>query len=181
MLKIKPWLYFISGAGLGFGVIHPLIMLIASLMPGPSAAANYRASVHYLTTVQMAFGYTMLPWGLGLGFLCAIVGWLLARIGQVVVREQKFQGVIELAGAACHELNQPMQVVMGYADLLQQDLRRDDATRRMLQKVIGQILKMDRILKKIRAITRYETKPYIEGISIIDIEKSADWDGHSSR
>jgi signal transduction histidine kinase len=173
MLKLKPWLYFIASAGLGFGVIHPLIMLTASLMPGPSAAANYQASTHLLTTLQMAFGYSMLPWGFGLGLLCAVVGWLLARIGQVMAREQKLQGVLELAGAACHELNQPMQVVMGYADLLSQDLRRDDATRKMLQKIIGQIGKMDRILKNIRAIARYETKPYIEGVSIIDIEKSA--------
>ena len=39
------------------------------------------------------------------------------------------------------------------------------------------IEKMDRILKKIRAITRYEAMEYIEGITIIDIDKASLFQG----
>jgi len=115
----------------------------------------------------------MLPWGLGLGLLCAMVGWLLAKIGQAARREQKLQGVMELAGATCHELNQPMQVILGYAELLKNDLRSADPMREKLQEIIVHIDKMDRILKKIRAITKYEAMEYIEGITIIDIDKAS--------
>jgi signal transduction histidine kinase len=180
MLKPKAGLYFIIGAGIGFGVVHPLIMLIADLMLGVDATTNYRASGGLFSTLQMAFGYNMLPWGLGLGLLCAMVGWLIAKVGQAIIIEQKLQGVLELAGAACHELNQPMQVVLGYAELLDNDLQHDDPTREILQKIIRQTDKMNLVLKRIRAITKYETKPYIEGVSIIDIEKSADWNGQRS-
>ena len=37
--------------------------------------------------------------------------------GQTVLAE-KLQGVIEMAGAVCHEMNQPMQVVLGISELL---------------------------------------------------------------
>ena len=33
------------------------------------------------------------------------------------LQKEKLQGVLEMAGAACHELNQPLQVVSGYNDL----------------------------------------------------------------
>ena len=39
------------------------------------------------------------------------------------------------------------------------------------------IEKMDRILKKIRAITKYEAMEYIEGITIIDIDKASRFQG----
>jgi hypothetical protein len=74
------------------------------LVKSPISARALRFSS--FATLQMAFGYSMLPWGVGLGLLCAVVGWLLARIGQAMVREQRLQDVIELEGAACHELNQ---------------------------------------------------------------------------
>ncbi len=115
----------------------------------------------------------MLPWGLGFGLLCAIVGWLLAKSREASLREQKLQGVMELAGAACHELNQPMQVVLGYSELLKNGIPPEDPTGGKLQEIIVHIEKMDRILKKIRAITRYESMEYIEGIQIIDIDKAS--------
>ena len=38
------------------------------------------------------------------------------------IKKEKLQGVIEMAGAVCHELNQPMQVVLGISELLPDDL-----------------------------------------------------------
>ena len=35
-----------------------------------------------------------------------------------LLEEEKLRGVLEMAGAICHELNQPMQAISGYADLL---------------------------------------------------------------
>lgn len=181
IFKSTPWQYFVVGAGLGYVVIHPLIMIIADLMLASSSVSDYWELEHILSVVQHAFGSAMLPWGIGLGLLCAVAGWLLAKVGQAMAKEQKLHGVLELAGAACHELNQPMQVVLGYSEMLAGDLSPDDPRRKTLEKIIRQIGKMDQILKNIRAITRYETKPYIEGTTIIDIEKAADWKAQRSR
>lgn len=173
MFGIRPWLNFITGAALGYLVVHPLIMLAADLMLASTSDANYWALGRLTATAQSAFYMSMLPWGLGFGMLCALVGWLLAKVRQASLRQQKLQGVMELAGAACHELNQPMQVVLGYAELIKKDQPPGDSTGEKLLEIIIHIEKMDRILKKIRTINRYEAMEYIEGIRIIDIDKAS--------
>jgi len=173
MYRNKPWLNFTAGAALGYLVVHPVIMMSADMMLASASNANYWALDRLADTVQRAFHMSMLPWGLGFGLLCGLVGWLLANFRQASYREQKLQGVMELAGAACHELNQPMQVVLGYAELLKNEKPSGDPTGQKLQEIIVHIEKMDRILKKIRAITRYEAMEYIDGIQIIDIDKAS--------
>jgi signal transduction histidine kinase len=172
MFKSLAWRYFVVGSVLGYLVIHPLIMMIAGWMLAGPSGADFFEPGHLLDVLLSAFRYAMLPWGIGLGLLCAMAGWLLAKMGQTREREQKLKGVLEMAGAACHELNQPMQVVLGYSELLRSDLQPEDPSREILQKIIRQIDRMDDVLKKIHAITRYETKAYYKGVSIIDIEKA---------
>ena len=58
-------------------------------------------------------------------------------------------------------------------ELLKNDTPHGDPAGQKLQEIIVHIEKMDRILKKIRAITRYEAMEYIEGIQIIDIDKAS--------
>src|SRR4030066_827880 len=41
------------------------------------------------------------------------------------LRRERLQGVIEMAGAACHELNQPLQTLFGYTHLLSDNLPKD--------------------------------------------------------
>jgi len=173
MSRYKPCLNFAAGAVLGYVVVHPMVMMTSDLMVASVSHANNWTVGDLKATVQGAFHLAMLPWGLGFGLLCAIVGWLLAKSREASLREQKLQGVMELAGAACHELNQPMQVVLGYSELLKNGIPPDDPTGGNLHEIIVHIEKMDRILKKIRAITRYEAMEYIEGIQIIDIDKSS--------
>jgi len=158
---------------LGYLVVHPAILMTADLMLSSASIQHYWTAGHFIATAQKAFHFAMLPWAIGIGLLCATVGWLLAKVGQATMREQKMQGVMELAGATCHELNQPMQVVLGYSELLKKDMRSGDPMCKNLQEIIAHIDKMDRILKKIRAITKYEAMEYIEGITIININKAS--------
>jgi PAS domain S-box-containing protein len=80
--------------------------------------------------------------------------------------------VAELAGAAAHELNQPLTSIMGYGELL---LRRADpeaAHRRELDVIMTEAKRMAEIVKKIGRITKYETKEYVGGASIIDLDRA---------
>ncbi len=86
---------------------------------------------------------------------------------------EKLQGVLEMAGAVCHELTQPMQSISGYSELLLMELSEDNPLYKKVDKIQSQIFKMGEITKKITSITKYETKEYINGQKIIDIEKSA--------
>jgi PAS domain S-box-containing protein len=84
----------------------------------------------------------------------------------------KLQGVIEMAGAACHELNQPVQVISGLTDLLLNEISEGHPLHGRLKTIQGQIVRMGSITKKIMVVTRYETRGYGEGIKIIDIDKA---------
>jgi PAS domain S-box-containing protein len=81
--------------------------------------------------------------------------------------------VAELAGAAAHELNQPLTSIIGYAQLVQ---RQSEPAARHLRGV-GVILReaerMADIVKKIGRITKYETTPYVGSQSIIDLDRSS--------
>jgi PAS domain S-box-containing protein len=90
------------------------------------------------------------------------------------LKKEKLQGVLEMAGAACHELNQPLQIVSGYFELLINDIPDGHPLIETLNIIREQIEKMARITKKIMKITKYRTKPYIQGSMIIDIDKSSD-------
>jgi hypothetical protein len=41
------------------------------------------------------------------------------------LQRERLEGVIEMAGAACHELNQPLQTLFGYCHLLLKHLPED--------------------------------------------------------
>ena len=90
------------------------------------------------------------------------------------LKKEKLHGVLEMAGAACHELNQPLQIVSGYYELLINDIPDGHPIIENLNIIREQIDKMGQITKKIMKITKYRTKPYVQGSMIIDIDKSSD-------
>jgi PAS domain S-box-containing protein len=89
------------------------------------------------------------------------------------LQKEKLQGVLEMAGAACHELNQPLQVIFAYSELLIEGIREDHSLASYAEIIREQIDKMGGITRKIMMITKYETKPYAQGTIIIDIDKSS--------
>jgi K+-sensing histidine kinase KdpD len=89
------------------------------------------------------------------------------------LQRERLQGVLEMAGAACHELAQPLQTLSGYSHLLLTDLPEDNPQFGEIKKIKETVDQLGRITKKIMHITRYETKEYIEGYNIIDIDKAS--------
>ncbi len=86
---------------------------------------------------------------------------------------ERLQGVLETAGAVCHELNQPLQSIMGYSQLLQMDLPGDHPLLPKLENVLDAVEKLRQITSRLMNITRYRTLAYRGGSRIIDIEKSS--------
>jgi C4-dicarboxylate-specific signal transduction histidine kinase len=81
--------------------------------------------------------------------------------------------VIEMAGAICHELNQPIQVATFEFSQMLEDPELSPKLRAALAKVKRQIDKIGTITGKLMRITRYETREYIEGKKIIDIDRAS--------
>ncbi len=87
--------------------------------------------------------------------------------------KEKLAGVIELSGAVCHELSQPLQAISGYSDLLLMGATEKDPGFIKLKKMNTEIKRMGTLIQKLSSITRYETMDFPQG-KIIDIKKSSE-------
>lgn len=89
------------------------------------------------------------------------------------IKREKLQSAVETAGALCHELNQPLQVLLGRVEMM---LKRNnqEAEQRHLNSIEHEVVRMMETTKKLQNITRYETQPYLEESRIMDIDRSTD-------
>ena len=91
------------------------------------------------------------------------------------LKEREKQAMIaELAGAAAHELNQPLTSVLGYAELLRRKLPPGDISAGPIEIIQREAERMAEIVRKIGRITRYETTTYLGKVRIVDIDKATD-------
>jgi two-component system NtrC family sensor kinase len=88
-------------------------------------------------------------------------------------KDEKLEGVLEMAGGVAHRLNQPLTIVNNLLVEVLSDLAPDG---RIYPKLVGiqhQIKKMNEIAKKISSIKTYEAMDYVAGIKIVDIDKAS--------
>jgi CheY-like chemotaxis protein len=97
---------------------------------------------------------------------------ILEMQGELMQRE-KLRGVLEMAGATCHEFNQPMQVISGYCELLLKQVPKESHIYDQVAKILDALDSMIKVTRKLQSITRYETREYIKGSTIIDIDKAS--------
>lgn len=99
------------------------------------------------------------------------VGRRMLELQSTLSEKERLQGVLEMAGAVCHEMNQPMQTVLGLCELLQMDADKNAPFHKTLIKIMEKIEEMGIITTKLMKITSYQTKPYLKG-QIVDIDGS---------
>lgn len=110
-----------------------------------------------------------------------------ARIGRIIIfyditehrkaeqamrERERLQGVLEMAGAVCHDLSQPVMAIMGYVELILEEVAHTDGPAANAAKLTQQAEKLSDMTKKLMGITRYETKRH-QGNRIIDIDKAS--------
>jgi PAS domain S-box-containing protein len=81
--------------------------------------------------------------------------------------------VAELAGAAAHELNQPLTSIMGYAQLIERQSPKDAVHLRAVRVILSEAERMADIVKKIGKITKYETTDYVGTARMLDLERAS--------
>ncbi|MGC4118306.1 MAG: PAS domain S-box protein [Myxococcales bacterium] len=99
-----------------------------------------------------------------------------AKLTQAQARLQEAEKqavIVELAGTAAHELNQPLTSVMGYAELLKRKLKEEDPAWKPVDIIYREAERMAEIVRKIGRITRYETKAYVGNTKIVDLDRAA--------
>jgi len=81
----------------------------------------------------------------------------------------RLKTAIELAGAAAHEIRQPLTVLITMSDLLKMKLAKDPETLKDLDAMIGQCRRIDAMIARMQNITEYRTKTYVDDIKIADL------------
>jgi signal transduction histidine kinase len=82
--------------------------------------------------------------------------------------------VAELAGAAAHELNQPLTSIIGYAQLIERQAPDKAAAHlRAVGVILSEAERMAGIVKKIGKITKYETTDYVGSAKMLDLDRAA--------
>ena len=89
------------------------------------------------------------------------------------LEKERLQVSLQMAGAVCHEMNQPMQSISGYAESCLMNVSDEDPLQVKLKKIIELTRKMAQITRKLTRITRYETKDYLEGVKIVDLDRAS--------
>ena len=82
------------------------------------------------------------------------------------IEKEKLHGVLEMAGAICHEINQPLQTILGYSALFDQP---EAIGAKELNQIREQATRIGEITKRLAMITRYKTIPYPGDTKIVDI------------
>ncbi|WP_419660901.1 MprA: response regulator protein [Desulfosarcina variabilis str. Montpellier] len=91
---------------------------------------------------------------------------------RVRAEKDRLQGVVEMAGAVCHELNQPIQSVSGYAELMMMKADDSNPLTGYAQKIATQVDRMGKITGKLMNVTTYRTKQHDPNTRIIDIDEA---------
>jgi signal transduction histidine kinase len=79
-----------------------------------------------------------------------------------------------LAGAAAHELNQPLTSVMGYTELLRRKIPDGDAMAEVLDIILSESERMAGLVRKIGRVSKFETKSYLLGSRIVDLDRAGE-------
>lgn len=89
--------------------------------------------------------------------------------------KEKLEAVVETIGATCHEMNNPLQAVIGNLDLMRMRLDMDNFDKDKFLSMIGKAGeasgRITDIIEKLMNLKTYQTKKYLSS-SILDVENS---------
>ena len=98
----------------------------------------------------------------------------LQQAQEQILAQERQAIVAELAGAAAHELNQPLTSVLNYATLLKRLLSAGTPAAAAAEVIEGEAERMAEIVRKIGKITKYETKSYVGKQKILDLDRASE-------
>jgi sigma-B regulation protein RsbU (phosphoserine phosphatase) len=100
------------------------------------------------------------------------VGRRVVELQTAILEKEKLQVIFEMTGAICHDLTQPMQAISGNSELMLMSIQKDNPLYRNIKTIKDQVDRMGDITRKLKRVTRYKTKDYINS-KIIDLDSSA--------
>lgn len=93
--------------------------------------------------------------------------------GRVGSKNEKFKGVLEMAGGVAHLFNQPLTVATNLVNEMVAEKDNRTGQIEKLLKIQNQIRKLNQITKKIANIHKYAAMDYVAGVKIVDIDNAS--------
>jgi len=98
------------------------------------------------------------------------VGRRVVELQAAAIREGELRAVLQMAGAVCHEVNQPLQVAAGWSELLLADLLQGDPRRGAAERIADALRRIGELTRRIAGMSSCATKPYMGGkAQIVDL------------
>ena len=88
------------------------------------------------------------------------------------IKKENLKVVLETVGAVCHEMNQPLQALSLYAEVLMSKSEINLSIYNKLAKIRVQVERLADVTNKLKKITSYETMDYLS-TKILDIDKAS--------
>lgn len=95
------------------------------------------------------------------------------KLEHELLKREKAKGALEMAGATAHELNQPLQAILSFSNLLESHDNSPEEVMVIASHLKSLIKQIRDITNKINNITKYETTEYVGETTIIDINKAS--------
>jgi len=131
-------------------------------------SADLRRTVISLVAISVA----------GFLFLSLVTLYLGRRLNREIeknIERSKLAAIVELAGAAAHEMRQPMTVVHNLLSLFREKIKHQEPVTEQELKIIDkQCVRVNDTIDKMLNITSYRTKLYLGHRRIVDLEKSTE-------
>ena len=99
------------------------------------------------------------------------VRWMTLQARQM--EAERLKTLMVTAGAAAHEINQPLTVILGFLELWRNQMSADDPSRKPLEQIFESSLRIKGIVEKMMSITQFTTKPYVGDSVIVDFDASS--------
>ncbi len=95
------------------------------------------------------------------------------RAEEELQAREKMTGVMEIARAVSHELNQPLQMILGNCQIILMDDDIDtDTVEKRVRQIRDQVERMAKMTRRLIMLTDYETKEMLQG-RVIDLDRSS--------
>lgn len=90
------------------------------------------------------------------------------------IEAERLNTLMVTAGAAAHEINQPLTVILGSVELWRESMADDDPGRKRLERILESTLRIQGIVEQMMSVTQFATKPYVGGDVIVDFDASSE-------
>ncbi len=143
---------------------------------GETDAVTYEDTLQHKNGRKIPVEWTMAPFAVGSEtYFIGVARNLTDRkaADEKRMEAERLNTLLEIAGGAAHEINQPLTAILGYAEMSMDILSEDHPAYIYQQHIAGASLRINEILKRMQAVREYRTRPYADGHNIVDFEQSA--------